>query len=201
VPRKTGKIQSNKTILLVVEGATEQIYFSEMKSFDRIPGVTIIPRLSKHSSLFSILTMAVAGAESYVYDSVWCVFDCDTIVCNGITEAVSDLMQTAERKGIHFADSLPAFEIWYLLHYTMPEQFYQNQNVLIKELQKYIQGYEKTERWLLQAKLYSKLKPLQEEAKKNSFLLTRKNEKLTDKDKSVCNVYKIFLEIEEMQRK
>ncbi len=29
MPRKTGKIQSNKTVLLVVEGETEQIYFSE----------------------------------------------------------------------------------------------------------------------------------------------------------------------------
>ena len=42
--RKTRKIQSNKTVLIVVEGATELNYFSEMKAVERIPGITVIPK-------------------------------------------------------------------------------------------------------------------------------------------------------------
>lgn len=32
MPRKTGKLKGNKTFLLVVEGPTEKIYFSDVKT-------------------------------------------------------------------------------------------------------------------------------------------------------------------------
>lgn|GEM_PF-3372352 len=35
MPRKTGKIQSNKTFLLVVEGENEYLYFTDMKSLEK----------------------------------------------------------------------------------------------------------------------------------------------------------------------
>ena len=58
MPRKTRKIQSNKTVLIVVEGTTELNYFSEMKAVERIPGITVIPKQAKYSSVASIFKTA-----------------------------------------------------------------------------------------------------------------------------------------------
>jgi len=193
VPRKTGKIQSNKTVLLVVEGETEQIYFSEMKSLERIPGITVIPKMASHSSVYHILKKALNEQASLAYDSIWCVCDCDTILRDGLTSDVQRMIKSAKEQGIQFADSLPSFEIWYLLHYAVPQQHYPNQDSVIKELQSYISGYDKSVRWLEHARLYSLLKSLHHEAMANSESLARRN--VNDRESTHCNVYKIFEEL------
>lgn len=111
MPRKTGKIQSNKTFLIIVEGETEYRYFSEMKSIERIPGVSITLKQAKHSSLYNILKTALDEKKTKVYDSVWCVFDYDTILEKGISEKTKKLKTQVEKCGIYIADSLPSFEI------------------------------------------------------------------------------------------
>jgi hypothetical protein len=193
VPRKTGKIQSNKTILLIVEGETEQIYFSEMKSVERIPGVTVIPRMASHSSVYHILKTALNEQSSLAYDSVWCVFDYDTILQDGTTPEVQEMMKEAQVHNIKFIDSLPSFELWYLLHYVLPKLYYPDQDAVIQELQKYISGYEKTVRWLEHARLYSLLKSLHRESMTNSESLAQRN--VNNNESTFCNVYKIFEEL------
>lgn len=197
MPRKTGKIQSNKTILLIVEGETEQIYFSEMKSVERIPGITIIPKMASHSSVYHILKMALTEYDSLVYDSIWCVFDYDTLLADGITPEVQKQFDEARRKGIQFADSLPSFEVWYLLHYGMPKKQYQNQDELLRELKRHIANYSKNIQWLEKARLYTLLKPEHLATMDNSKKLAARNEKDTNEGNTFCNVYKVFEEIEE----
>ena len=70
MPRKTHKIKSKKTILLIVEGYTEKIYFSQMKFVENNQNVTIIPRMAKHSSLVTILETAIKEAKEKIYDSI-----------------------------------------------------------------------------------------------------------------------------------
>ncbi|UTC64124.1 RloB domain-containing protein [Treponema sp. OMZ 788] len=195
MPRKTGKIPSNKTVLIVVEGKTEQRYFSEMKSIERIPGITIIPKQAKHSSLESILKTALDEKKSNVYDSVWCVFDYDTILEKGISEKTKKLKAQVERSEIYIADSLPSFEIWFLLHYVIPQKYYHDQNTLIKELYKYFPEYEKAI-----CTVYSKLKDLNGTAIRNSYALLERNKQNHDKHASFCNVYKIFEELKLVKR-
>ena len=88
MPRKTNKIQSHTTILLVLEGQTEQLYFSEMRIVERIPGITIIPKMAQHSDLYHVLKNAKSENETGVYDSVWCIFDTDTLKTNNISSDV-----------------------------------------------------------------------------------------------------------------
>ena len=195
MPRKTGKIPSNKTFLIVVEGKTEQLYFSEIKSIERIPGITIIPKQAKHSSLDSIFKTALDEKNSEVYDSVWCVFDYDTILEKGISEETKKLKTQVEKCGIYIADSLPSFEIWFLLHYVIPQKYYKDQTALIKELHKYFPEYEKT-----MYKIYSKLNDLNSTAIKNSYALLERNKQNQDKHTSFCNVYKIFEELKLVKR-
>lgn len=123
------------------------------------------------------------------------MFDRDTFSSNKTSENLQSLFSEAKKLGIHFADSFPAFEIWFLLHYEMPQRFYENQDEAIKDLQKHIDGYSKTRKWLSCASLYSKLKPQLERAISNSKNLEETNAKLDSKDSTQCNVHKFFNEI------
>lgn len=193
MPRKTNKIQSHTTILLVLEGQTEQLYFSEMRLIERIPGITIIPKMAQHSDLFHVLKNAKTENETGVYDSVWCVFDTDTLKSNNISSELIDLIEKCRNSGIKFADSFPAFEIWFLLHYEMPKLTYSNQNEVIKSLLKHISDYSKEKRWIESKHLYSLLKSLQESAiKRSKDLEFRKSD---SENASYSNVYKVIEEI------
>lgn len=193
MPRKTNRIQSNTTILLVLEGQTEQLYFSEMRIIERIPGITIVPKMAQHSDLFHVLKNAKTENETGVYDSVWCVFDTDTLITNTISPELTELIENCKNAGIKFADSFPAFEIWVLLHYEMPKLTYNNQNEVIKSLLKYISGYSKERRWIESKHLYSFLRNLQKSAIKRAKVLEEK--KSDSINASYTNVYKVIEEI------
>lgn len=198
--RRTNQLRTNKTFLIVVEGQTEQIYFSEMKSLERIPGITITPKLAKHSSAKTILETAIRECKEGAFDSVWCVFDWDTISSGGISEDLQALFGEARELDIHFADSLPAFEIWFLLHYEMPKRFYKNQDEAIKDLQKHLAGYSKEKKWLSCARLYARLKPQLEIALNNSIKLEETNSEEDSEDCTCCNVHKLFNEIRRVKK-
>ena len=193
MPRKTNRIQSNTTILLVLEGQTEQLYFSEMRIIERIPGITIVPKMAQHSDLFHVLKNAKTENETGAYDSVWCVFDTDTLITNTISPELTELIENCKNAGIKFADSFPAFEIWVLLHYEMPKLTYNNQNEVIKSLLKYISDYSKERRWIESKHLYSFLRTLQKSAIKRAKVLEEK--KSDSINASYTNVYKVIEDI------
>ena len=195
MPRKTSKLKGNKTFFIVVEGPTERIYFSDVKTNSRIPGVTITPKIAKHSDLNTILKTAITEFKTGAYDSVWCVFDRDTIAKDGMSKELKNQYENAKSLGIHFADSMPAFEVWFLLHFAMPAQFYSSQGSVIKELRKHIPDYEKDQKWLSSANLYSKLKPYFEDAMKKAAELDTKKEISESANATICHVYKLFEEL------
>lgn len=184
MPRKTNKKKANKTILLVVEGQTEKEYFLELKSCEKLLGITIIPKVASHSSMSNILECAIREASDKVYDSIWCVFDRDVSLHSKVTVKAKNLESKAIRKGIKIADSFPSFEVWFLLHYVIPQYSYSKQDELINDLKKYIPDYEKGK------KIYSKLKPLQKTAGENAKKLD------SEEYETYCRVYKILEEIE-----
>ena len=195
MPRKTHKIKSKKTILLIVEGYTEKIYFSQMKFVENNQNVTIIPRMAKHSSLITILETAIKEAKEKIYDAIWCVFDRDVLLATGISKDLEQKFNEAKRFDIQFADSLPAFEIWFLLHYVLPKQYYKNQDELITKLQKHINNYNKDINWLSKENLYMKLKPLVLNAIGNNIKLEQRNLSNQTNETSMCNVYKLIKSI------
>ncbi|MBO8456624.1 MAG: RloB domain-containing protein [Spirochaetes bacterium] len=197
MPRKTGKLKVNKTFLLVVEGFTEQIYFSDVKTTRRIPGITINPKIAKHSDLSTILRTAIREYNTNAYDSVWCVFDRDTITEQGMSDDLKKQYNTALDLGIQFADSMPAFEVWFLLHFAMPSPFYISQDGVIKDLRKYISDYSKEQAWLSSAKLYSKLEPYFDAAEKRAIELDKKKSDSGDETTTFSHVYKLFKELKE----
>ena len=181
MPRKTNTRKANRTILLVVEGQTEKEYFSELKNSEKLLSVTIIPKVASHSSVSNILESAIRESDDKIYDSIWCVFDRDTEVA----KKAKALEFKAVKKGIKIADSLPTFEVWFLLHYTIPKSNYLDQDKLIDELKRYIPDYIKGKRM----KAYSLLKSKLGTAMNNAKDLESKEYE------TYCNIYKIFEDI------
>lgn len=87
---------------------------------------------------------------------------------------------------------MPAFEIWFLLHYVLPKKYYKNQNELITDLKKYIKNYCKENDWLYKENLYLKLKALIPNAIANSKKLEQRNAGGQTNESSMCNVYKLI---------
>ena len=84
MPRKTNKIQSYTTILLVLEGQTEQLYFSEMRIVERIPGITIIPKMAQHSDLYHVLKNAKSENALIIFSFNFFIFIHIYLISNSI---------------------------------------------------------------------------------------------------------------------
>lgn len=194
MPRKTGTIKSNKTLLLVVEGETEYKYFNELKQSKKIKGVTVKVAQAPHSQLESIFKTALSAQESKVYDSIWCVYDNDVVSKDIISENAKRLKQKIKNRRIGIADSYPEFEIWFLLHYTIPKTNC-NKNELIEELNKYLPNYQKARSGICSQ--LEKTGASIQIAITNSKILAKRNEDNKNTDVSFCNVYKIFEELDE----
>jgi hypothetical protein len=147
-------------MLLLVEGHTEQIYFNQLRGFERLY-ITIKPEIPKKSSPMEIIETALQKQRDNngQYDYIWCVFDCDILKNN--PKNFEQLYQKARKRNILFAESIPCFEIWFLLHFIVPGNYYNNQNEVIDSL-KYQDGmtdYSKNQAWQEKINLYARLKP------------------------------------------
>lgn len=189
------------TILLVVEGTTEKIYFERLKGLEKYSSLKIRPDVPKHSNLTTLLNYAKNEQASGAYDYVWLLFDRDVLQSQKIPKQTLDLINNPEKlkkQGIDIADSMPCFEIWFLLHYCLPKQAYQNQNKLIEELCKYLPNYCKKQDWLERNDIYSILKDKIDTAKKNSETLRKRNKDTDSSYCSTCNVDLLISKIQEL---
>ena len=171
-----------------MEGETEQIYFSQVRSDRKISGITIVPRLAKHSSVKHILKTALAEYEEHIYDEIWCVFDRDTIVRDGLSDETIAMADEARQKGIRFAQSYPSFEAWFFLHFALPQPHYLTQFSLIEDFRQFVPRYGKEQAWLACGDLYAKLKPREKDALANSEKLRARNEKSPSEGNTACDV-------------
>lgn len=200
--RKNKPVQ--KSMLLVVEGTTEKIYFERLKGLERYSSLKIRPDLPKHSNLKTLLDYAKEEQKSGAYDYVWLVFDRDVLLTQKLPKATLDLINNPDKlkgQGIKVADSMPCFETWFLLHYALPKLNYQNQDVLIKELCKYISGYCKKQEWLDKNDIYKLLKNNLNVALENAKLLRVRNQDSYSDDYTMCNVDLLIDEIQKLGKK
>ena len=199
--RQSKNKPTNTSILLVVEGTTEKIYFERLKGLERYSSLKIRPELPKHSDLTTLLDYAKKEQKSGAYDYVWLLFDRDILLTQNLQKSTSELINNPEKlkgQGINIADSMPCFEIWFLLHYCLPKQTYQNQNNLIVELCKYIPNYCKKQEWLDKNDIYAMLKAKIDTALENSETLRVRNKNSDSSDYSMCNVDLLIREIQKL---
>lgn len=135
--RNAGKRLTRDRILIITEGETERAYFEALRRYYRIPAVEcrVIPS-GKGTSPKNIVDYAesllvngftnnqqmIFPAKSF--EKVFVVFDQDNdpqarIAARNRVKQISGKYRTQEKELIEFivVDSIPNFEVWFLLHY------------------------------------------------------------------------------------
>ncbi|MBI9094003.1 MAG: RloB domain-containing protein [Sphaerochaeta sp.] len=181
--RKSKKILPVRTILVVTEGSSEKIYFTSLRDAFKVPGLTIIPKEAKHSSLQYVLEKAMCEKLTGAYESVWVVYDRDTQ--HSDSAKVKTLLKKARKQGIKMADSLPCFEVWLLAHFTLPKATYHNQAAVIDELRMFHSTYVKNQEQQKRQDLFMEYHPHLPTAKKNASQLERQAGSDIDKTKTL----------------
>lgn len=105
--------EKKKTILIVCEGQTEELYF---KSF---PVVTLkVEPIGTGRSKLQLVEEAQNISGYKKYDEIWCVFDLD--IKKDVENCIPDFdnaIKKARKSGFEVAYSNDTFELWFYLHY------------------------------------------------------------------------------------
>ena len=149
---------------LICEGSETEIrYFKRFRS--RGCHIDILPIPSQYKSADKLVEKARAtmGTNPYYPDEgdvIWCVFDRD----DNTDEMLAKAKRMAEKEGYFIAYSNPAFEIWYMLHFTDLKNPIEDCKAVIRQLKQpnRLPDYEKNK------DIYDLLLPLQDEALKRA---------------------------------
>jgi hypothetical protein len=154
----------SKSIAVIGEGKTEWFYFESMRVYCHFP-FKLKPGLPKHSDITSIQRLAEKSIEEG-YDYVLCVIDMDNILKNKKEKAKYDSFRKKFKdrmkgKGqVLFYETNPCTEFWFLLHFLKTaecDKHYHSADELIHELQAYMPGYDKSEKYFKKVKIYEYL--------------------------------------------
>lgn len=185
--RLTKTRKTNPTVLVIVEGETEQVYFSQLRGYERLAGITVIPKMAKRSSPYYVVKQAIEAINDEAFDMIWCVFDRD-VLSNTKPADFDEIYREAKRKDIRFAESLPCFEVWFLMHFVIPSKYYSNAHAVESELCQHIKGYCKETEWLRRSELYAILKQYQLTAISNSKTVSATNRMSPDPNATFSDV-------------
>jgi len=107
----------NKTILIVCEGQSEELYF---KSFPVVSCKVSAYGLGQSKESLVDATIELKKMEKY--DEVWCVFDMDIQLGKKEISSFDNAIDKALKNKIKVAYSNDSFELWFCLHYEYLEQ-------------------------------------------------------------------------------
>jgi len=154
-------------IAVIGEGITEQIYFAQLRQYERLD-FALKPSHPKNSSIKEIVKKANDLLKKE-FDWVFCVFDMDKISRNRtIRKEYNTLRRESQGKNIQFIENDPCIEFWFLLHFQRTTREFNTCEQLETLLKQHIPDYEKTKKYLIAKNIYAHLKPRQDNACKNA---------------------------------
>ena len=188
-----------KNLALVGEGLTEKAYFDSLRISERyrfkiepdLPGNTDIIRMAKSADKL------VDEGNDYVY----LLADMDKIESDAAVKKNYKKARSKSNKKIRWLHTYPCTEFWFLLHFMKQGEVrrYSNYDEVVKELRKYMPGYEKTGKYFKKINLYKYLttKGNLEQAIKNAKML----EKLRKKEGGIdySEIYKVIEMIQKLK--
>jgi hypothetical protein len=175
----------------VGDGHTESIYFTDFRDIERPEGLSIVPELpGKIGSFAGVLQRAVELNEDY--DCVYALIDMDMILAQNQLPAYRNQKAAAQRAGVIVVENNPCFEIWLLLHFKRTGQHFANCNEVVRQLREFIPDYNKSQRYIEAARLYTNYHHLiAEQAIPNAAFLEAGREDL-DELYPRAEVYRFF---------
>lgn len=117
---KIDTIPIKKTILIVCEGQTEELYF---KSFEVLTEFKVETYNTEGQSKLKLIESTIDIIDSFdtKFDEVWCVFDMDKKRGADEFADFDNAITRALYLGYKVAYSNDAFELWFYLHYNLSE--------------------------------------------------------------------------------
>jgi hypothetical protein len=165
--------QQRFTVAIVGDGQTERIYFSDVRDTDRPSNLSIFPdyprKIGNHKG---VLDRAIALSKDY--NRVYALIDMDKIIQENQQNTYSQARAAAMAAGVIVLENNPCFEIWLLLHFLYTGRLFNNCSEVSAELRRNgrIPNYDKSEKFLLNARLYRTYKErIQQSAIPNARLL------------------------------
>jgi len=166
--RRKRKIQGGKTYAFVVDGQTEVWYLQMLKRNERELKIDIKPELPNKKSLEEQYRLVEERAQDYT--KVFWIVDYDVIRRESImakkgTESSEQLFIKLRNKAQKVDNVVvivndPCLEFWFLLHYKKTSRLFTECSAAEKQLVKYLEDYEKTEKYFTKQgqDIYLKLK-------------------------------------------
>ena len=161
--RSTKRRKLRRTVAVVGDGQTERIYFSDIRDTDRPKNLSIFPDYPrKIGSYQGVLERAIELAGDY--DTVFALIDLDKVIQDKQQPVYAREKRVAEASGVTVLENNPCFEIWLLLHFQFSGKSFDNCGEVVRELakKKCLPGYDKSEKYLSNARLYKSLRHLME---------------------------------------
>lgn len=206
--RRSRKVigERKSTIAFVVEGQTEMWYLQMLKKNeekDRSVRINIKPEIPQKSDLANQYELVRSLAEEHKV--VFWILDFDVILKNtrenrkNVESSLDKFLkyrrelQKKKFKNVKIIVNNPCFEYWFLLHYVETQRGYQNCSEVIRELQKKMSGYQKTEKYFKNKKsdIYARLKPNLKKAIENTKLFDGFD--AANPEKSMCEMDALFM--------
>ena len=187
------KKQQKRSVTIIGEGATEQYYFTHIRSLFGYH-YTIKPYFF---SVTSLAEMDKKITEAITDDGIAIdVFDADVAHRN---EAEKKKLGTirrkyAKKKNVVLCDSLTSIEYWFLLHFENTNRFFKDSAATEKELCRYIPEYKKRTKFLQDLKWVTDLC-----AEGKLSLAKERAETFGENGESYSNVNKAFELFEKMK--
>lgn len=153
--RRPPSREPQKSILIVVEGETEKLYFLEYRNAFRLPLIDVELHVENPDCTDPINLVARAiklknqrkrdvknGNALVEYDEVWTVYDLEG-VHDPRRKQSTDAKKIADENNIRIAVSDPSFEFWYILHFEKTTKSFNDADEVRRYLKKHIPGYKK----------------------------------------------------------
>jgi hypothetical protein len=141
------------------DGQMERIYFSDVRDTDRPDNLSIFPDYPRRIGNYKgVLDRAQSLVADYTH--VYALIDVDKIIQDNHQSAYERDKQAAQANGVIVLENNPCFEVWLLVHFVYTGKLFTNCNEVSELLRvdKKIPGYEKSEKFLRNARLYKTFK-------------------------------------------
>lgn len=157
--RKYRHQPQRSTVALVGDGQTERLYFSDVQDTDRPANLSIFPDYPRKIGNYKGV-LDRAGSLVGNYNHIYALIDTDKVIQDHKQTAYARDKMAAEASGIIVLENNPCFEIWLLLHFVHTGKLFRSCNEVTSQLraEDRIPGYEKSEKFLRNAKLYKNYK-------------------------------------------
>lgn len=140
--RKHSKKKRTKIIWIFCEGKTEENYFKQLISFERIGNINVQIKTSKKTDPLGLINEAITFKKSiktyFKEDEIFCVFDVDS----GDKAIFSNALKLSKINKIKLIISNPCFEYWILCHFEKYASSSDTKKIILR-LRKYIRNYKK----------------------------------------------------------